>query len=109
MVSEQFLFWDRYYNCKGLDSSPPFRKGYSQPFEPTEINAPLRYSLKARSNSSCVFITIGPAHATGSSRGLPETRRKRSPLSPAVIFTVSPSLNITRCSLDIDISLSVSK
>ena len=38
MVSEQFLFWDRYYNCKGLDSSPAFRKGYSQPFEPTKIN-----------------------------------------------------------------------
>src|SRR4030067_194228 len=36
-VSEQFLFWDRYYNCKGLDSSPPFRKEYFQPFESTEI------------------------------------------------------------------------
>ena len=30
----------------------------------------------------CVFITIGPYHATGSSSGLPETSRKRMPSRP---------------------------
>jgi len=34
-------------------------------------------------SSSCVFITMGPYQATGSSIGLPETSKNRMPSSPA--------------------------
>ena len=34
--------------------------------------------MKAFCNSFCVFITIGPYHATGSPKGLPDIRRKGS-------------------------------
>jgi hypothetical protein len=40
-------------------------------------------SVNACCSCSCVFITIGPYHATGSSSGFPETSRKRIPSSPA--------------------------
>ena len=40
--------------------------------------------------AACVFITIGPYQATGSSSGLPETSRKRMPSSPACTVTSSP-------------------
>ena len=41
----------------------------------------VRHRLRS---SSCVFITIGPYHATGSSSGLPDTSRKRMPSSPGL-------------------------
>jgi hypothetical protein len=47
------------------------------------MNMPLFSSATACSSSARVFITIGPYHATGSSIGLPETKRKRMPSSPA--------------------------
>jgi hypothetical protein len=43
------------------------------------MNCPVRYSLNARSSSSCVFITIGPAQAMGSFNGRPDTRMRRPP------------------------------
>src|SRR5208337_2616010 len=39
---------------------------------------------------SCVFITIGPYHATGSSSDFPETSRNRIPSSLACTVTSSP-------------------
>src|SRR5205823_4284551 len=47
------------------------------------MKVPSRSSATALCSSACVFITIGPCQATGSSIGLPETRRKRMPSSPA--------------------------
>lgn len=40
------------------------------------INVPLCSSVTACRNSSCVFMTIGPYHDTGSSIGLPDTKEK---------------------------------
>ena len=48
------------------------------------MNVPLRSSLTACCSSACVFITIGPYQATGSSIGLPETSRNRMPSSPGL-------------------------
>ena len=59
------------------------------------MNVPLRSSENACCNSACVFITIGPCQATGSAIGLPETRRKRMPSSPACTVTSSPRSNTT--------------
>src|SRR5689334_5253411 len=59
------------------------------------MNVPLRSSLTACCSSALVFITIGPYQATGSSIGLPETRRKRMPSSPACTVTSSPRSNTT--------------
>ena len=53
-------------------------------------NVPRSRSSKACRSSSCVFITIGPYQATGSSSGFPETRRNRMPSSPAWIVISSP-------------------
>src|SRR5579864_1030167 len=53
-------------------------------------NVPFSSSWNASRNCSCVFITIGPYHATGSCSGLPETSRKRMPSSPACTVTSSP-------------------
>ena len=39
---------------------------------------------------ACVFITMGPCHATGSSIGAPEIRRNRTPSGPACTVTSSP-------------------
>ena len=49
------------------------------------IKVPFRYSSKACSSSSSVFITIGPYQATGSSMGLPDMSRNRSGFSEASI------------------------
>ena len=46
-------------------------------------NVPSRSSSNAFCSCSCVFITIGPYHATGSLSGSPDTSRKRMPSSPA--------------------------
>src|ERR1700759_677897 len=59
-------------------------------------NVPFSNSLNASLNCSCVFITIGPYHATGSCKGLPETRRNRMPSSPACTTTSSPLSKRTR-------------
>src|SRR5690349_25088133 len=59
------------------------------------MNVPSRSSLTACRSSAWVFITIGPYQATGSSIGLPETKRKRIPSSPASTVTSSPRSNST--------------
>src|SRR6202023_597299 len=53
-------------------------------------NVPFSNSSNACWSSCCVFITIGPYQATGSSSGFPETRRNRTPSSPACTSTSSP-------------------
>src|ERR1035441_2567014 len=53
-------------------------------------NVPRSSSSNAWRNSCCVFITMGPYHATGSTSGFPETSRKRTPSSPACISISSP-------------------
>ncbi len=52
-------------------------------------------SLTAVMSSSRVFITIGPCQATGSRMGDPDTRRKRTPWSPACTTTSSPAPKTT--------------
>src|SRR5213079_2736651 len=52
-------------------------------------------SSNAARSCSCVFITIGPYQATGSSSGFPDTRRNRIPSSPACTVTSSPRANST--------------
>lgn len=67
---------------------------------PFLMNAPLRYYSKAIWSSSCVFITVGPYHATGSLIGLPEMSRKRTASFPAETSIRSPSskrARRTRC------------
>src|SRR5207249_4864258 len=44
------------------------------------MKAPVCSSAIAWRSCSCVFITIGPYHATGSSIGLPDTSTKRDTL-----------------------------
>jgi hypothetical protein len=51
------------------------------------MKVPCWYSSKATRNSSWVFITIGPYQATGSPMGFPDTSRKRTGESSAVITT----------------------
>ena len=58
-------------------------------------NVPLSKSSKAVRSSCWVFITIGPYQATGSCSGLPDTRRKRIPFSPACTSTSSPRSKTT--------------
>src|SRR4029077_10270224 len=53
-------------------------------------NFPSCNSVNACCSCSCVFMTIGPYHATGSSSGFPDTRRNRIPSSPAFTVTSSP-------------------
>ena len=60
------------------------------------INAPVCSSAIACRSCSCVFITMGPYQATGSSIGLPETNRKRIPSGPAWTEISSPRSNKTR-------------
>src|SRR6266436_1776749 len=62
---------------------------------PSFRNVPFSSSVKAWRSCSCVFMTMGPYQATGSSRGLPETRRKRMPSAPACTMTSSPRSNST--------------
>ena len=59
------------------------------------MKLPFRNSEYACCSSVFVFITIGPRQAIGSSRGLPETSRKRIPSSPASTTTSSPRSNST--------------
>ena len=59
------------------------------------MKVPLRSSLYACCSCSCVFMTIGPYHATGSSIGFPETSRNLIPASPACTVTSSPFSNST--------------
>src|SRR6266478_2711816 len=63
---------------------------------PSFRNVPFSSSVKAWRSCSCVFMTMGPYQATGSSRGLPETRRKRLPSSEACRMTSSPRSKRTR-------------
>src|SRR6266478_6404883 len=66
------------YSASAFFVLPSFRK------------VPFSSSVKACRSCSWVFITMGPYQATGSSRGSPETRRKRMPSSPACTMTSSP-------------------
>src|ERR1051326_7745421 len=59
-------------------------------------NLPVSSSSKACRSCSCVFITMGPYHATGSCSGFPETSRNRIPSSPACTVTSSPLSKSTR-------------
>src|ERR1017187_6768209 len=54
---------------------------------------PFSNSWKACWSCSCVFITMGPYQATGSSSGFPETSRNLIPSSPAWTTTSSPLSN----------------
>ena len=54
------------------------------------MNLPVCSSLMAWRNSACVFITIGPYQATGSSSGWPETSKNRMPSGPAWTTISSP-------------------
>src|SRR5207244_1287759 len=54
------------------------------------MNVPSFSSANAWRSCACVFITMGPYQATGSSMGVPETRRKRMPSSPAWTVISSP-------------------
>ena len=55
------------------------------------MNVPFLYSRKAVRNSSWVFMTMGPCQATGSPRGRPEMRRKRTGESVVATLTRPPS------------------
>src|SRR6266705_25385 len=59
------------------------------------MKVPSWSSAYARRSSSCVFMTMGPYHATGSSIGFPDTSRNRIPASPAWTVTASPLSNST--------------
>ena len=62
------------------------------------MNVPSSSSSNALSNSSSVFITIGPLHASGSFNGSPETKRNRAPFK-LEILTESPLLKTAHCPL----------
>src|SRR5213595_2747158 len=53
------------------------------------MKVPSWSSAYARRSSSCVFMTMGPYHATGSSIGFPDTSRNRIPASPAWAVTAA--------------------
>ena len=59
------------------------------------MKLPVCSSDIAWRNCSCVFITIGPYQATGSSIGLPDTSRNRIPSGPAWTVSSSPRSNRT--------------
>ena len=63
-------------------------------------NVPSRYSWKAVRSSSCVFITMGPAHATGSPMGCPVMRIKRAPSFSVPTDISSRSARTRLCSPD---------
>src|SRR3984957_20727437 len=73
----------------------PFQPDSDSVFYFLSKNIPSCNSAKACRNCSCVFITIGPYHATGSPSGFPETSRKRIPSSPACTSTSSPRSKTT--------------
>jgi hypothetical protein len=57
------------------------------------MKVPFLSSLKACANSACVFITIGPCHATGSLIGFPDINKNRTPSFPDIKETESPVSN----------------
>jgi hypothetical protein len=59
------------------------------------MKVPSCRSAIACLSCSCVFITIGPYQATGSSIGWPDTRRNRIPSGPACTVISSPRSNST--------------
>src|ERR1035437_7756418 len=59
------------------------------------MNVPSCNSATAWRSCSCVFMTIGPYQATGSSIGLPDTSRNRIPSGPACTVISSPRSNST--------------
>src|SRR6266550_2404580 len=60
------------------------------------MKVPRRSSSYAVCSSSCVFITIGPCHATCSCSGCPDTSKNRMPCAPAFTVISSPESNRTR-------------
>src|SRR3979411_1089565 len=58
------------------------------------MRVPLRSSATACCSSACVFITIGPYQATGSSIGLPPTTRKPMAPLPACAAAPAPQLRL---------------
>jgi hypothetical protein len=84
-VEDRLAIWPRFRElASGLDQfSGALRRDCLPPqAQPRLMNVPLRSSVTACCSSACVFMTIGPYQATGSSIGLPETSRKRIPSSP---------------------------
>ena len=85
-------------NEDGEGSNPSAPANFSldcSPFQRCLMNLPVSSSEIAWRNSACVFMTIGPYHATGSSIGLPDTSRNRMPSSPACTTISSPRSNNT--------------
>src|SRR5262249_46296881 len=78
----------------GLRRRTQAKGGLGAP-QPRLMNVPSFNSAKARCSSALVFITIGPYQATGSSIGLPDTNRNRTPSSPACTVISSPLSNST--------------
>ena len=64
------------------------------------MKVPNSNSLKASSNSSSVFMTIGPPQATGSPNSVPETNKKRLSFNE-VTFAISPSPKTAHCACKI--------
>ena len=60
------------------------------PIQRCLMKSPVCSSAIAWRSCSCVFITMGPYHATGSSIGLPDTSRNRIPCAPACTTISSP-------------------
>ena len=85
-------FWVNYalsglYGCSGdIYYTQLYKYHYSQCL----MNVPFLCSAKEISNSSLVFIIIGPPQATGSPSGLPATNRKRTGDSLASTLTACP-------------------
>ncbi|NOY45617.1 MAG: hypothetical protein GXP50_09225 [Deltaproteobacteria bacterium] len=73
----------------GRNGRPPGEGGHGWGLDLRKV--PLRYSRKARSSSSSVFMTIGPRQATGSRRGAPAKSRNRTPPGPPRTVTRSPA------------------
>src|SRR5579863_8243818 len=71
-------------------------------------NVPSSSSSYACRSCSCVFITIGPYHATGSRSGLPDTNRNRIPSSRACTDTSSPLSKSTSARLSASLGSDVS-
>src|SRR5207244_9856744 len=90
-------------NEDGEGSNPSAPANFSldsSPFQRCLMNLPVSSSEIAWRNSACVFMTIGPYQATGSSIGLPDTSRNRIPSSPACTTISSPlSKSTSECLL----------
>src|SRR5262249_42558050 len=83
-------------------AQPKVKKPVDMPLD-DELRALLQCDRKvpfsspsnARRSSARVFMTMGPYHATGSASGRPDTRRNRTPSSPASTVSSSPRSNST--------------